>query len=160
MKLYELANNYNNLLELLEDQTIEPEIIKEALNNVEGDLVEKVENICKFIRTMDAQAKALKEEEKRMADKRKSLENRQTYLKTYLFDTMKATGHETIKGNIFTLKIAKNPVSVELESLNDIPEQYKVFKVEADKRLILENLKNGIEIPGCKLKQGEGLRIR
>ncbi|MFR5747044.1 MAG: siphovirus Gp157 family protein, partial [Romboutsia timonensis] len=76
MKLYELTQNYLNLQELLENPEIPAEMIETALNEVGGQIEDKAENIAKLIKTLEADVSGFKAEEKRLADRRKSLENR------------------------------------------------------------------------------------
>jgi hypothetical protein len=160
MKLYELTGNYTNLLELLENPEVPQEVIKESLGELQEEFSVKAENICKLVKSIDLEAKGIKEEEKRLADRRKVLENRVSYLKEYLDDNMKAIGVKKIKGNIFTLSIQKNPASVNIHTTDSIPREYVVVREDFDKKSIKEALKNGIEVPGAELKQTESLRIR
>ncbi|QEK11664.1 siphovirus Gp157 family protein [Crassaminicella thermophila] len=160
MKLYELTENYTNLLDLLENPETPQEVIQESLGELQEEFNVKAENICKLIKSIDLEAKAVKEEEKRLADRRKVLENRVLYLKEYLDSNMKAIGVKKIKGNIFTLSIQKNPANVNIHTTDAIPKEYIVVKEEFDKKAIKEALKRGIEVPGAELKQTESLRIR
>lgn len=100
-KLYELAQNYQNLLELLDNPEIPQDMIREALNGVGEDIEEKAENIAKIIKSIEVDVSGFKEEEKRLSARRKSLENRISSLKQYLDGTMKATGKTKIKGKVF-----------------------------------------------------------
>ena len=45
MKLYELTENYNQLLNYLEDEEVEGSIIEDTLKSIEEPLQEKTENI-------------------------------------------------------------------------------------------------------------------
>ena len=75
--LYELNQNYTNLLEVLETATDENliEMVQGALNEVDGSIKDKVDNCVRFVRNLESDITALKEEEKRLADKRKTIEN-------------------------------------------------------------------------------------
>lgn len=160
MKMYELVGNYYNLMELLENGDIEQAIIEEALNQNKADIEEKAESYCKIIKMLEGDIAAMKEEEKRIATNRRILENRVSMLKANLFESMKATGNKSLKGKVFTLRIQKNPPSLDMEDIENIPEEYKIFRVEANKRAMMEYIKNGGEINGVTLKQGESLRIK
>jgi predicted nuclease with TOPRIM domain len=159
-KLYELTQNYQNLLDLLDNPEIPQDIIQEALNSVGEDIEVKVENIAKLIKSIEVDAKGFKEEEQRLATRRKSLENRIDSLKDYIEGAMRATSREKVKGKIFTLAIQKNAPSVDIVDLEAIPEEYFVVTKELTKKQILEALKAGIEVPGAQIKQTESLRIR
>lgn len=160
-KLYELTQNYNNLLELLDNPDIPKEMIDSALNEVGEEIEIKAENIVKVIKSLEVDIAGYKEEEKRMSDRRKTLENRVTGLKDYLDSAMKATCKERIKGKVFTISYQKNPPSVDIKDAKLIPNKYIIPQETVfNKKLILEDLKAGQEIEGAAIKQTIGLRIR
>lgn len=158
LKLYELTTNYLNLLEL-EDQ-IPTDMLKEALDNVETDLGEKFENIGKLLAEIDSNIAALKSEEQRLAAKRKVLENRHTNIKQYAFDCLKAMGMNKMSTPLFSYTIRKSPGSVGIVNEELIPPEYFQTKFELSKKLILEKLKAGEEVPGAELIVGENLSIK
>lgn len=160
MQLYKLTENYNNLLELLEDETIPQNLIEDSLKDVKGEIEDKAENIAKIVKTLDAEAKALKEEEKRLSDRRKSLENRSKGLKTYLQTSLEAVNLKQVKTQLFTVAIQKNTPSVNIVDEKKIPDNYFVTTKEVLKDLIKKDLKDGKVIDGVELKQSESLRIR
>lgn len=161
MKLYELSNNYQNLLEIMDNPEIPKEEIEKAINEIEDKFNDKAENICKVIKSIELEAKAIKEEEKRLATRRITLENRVKNLKYYLDAEMKATGIKKIKGDIFTLSIQKNVPSVEINNLEVIPLEYFIIQEPMiNKKGIMDKLKSGEVIPGACLKQTESIRIR
>lgn len=160
MKLYELTQNYLNLLDLLENPDIPKEIVESALEEVEGNFEDKAENIVKLIKSIEADIKAYKEEETRLSTRRKTLENKVKGLKEYLESSMIALDKKDIKGKIFTLAIKKNPPSVVIDDLNILPKEYKKIEEKEDKEKIKEDIKKGIEVPGARVEQKESLRIR
>lgn len=161
MKLYELTENYNNLLDLLENEEVPKEMLEEALKSVEGDIEEKLENIAKLVKSIDVDIKGYKDEESRLAGKRKALENKQASLKAYIESSLIAIDKKKFKGKIFTLAIQKNAPSVNVVELMDIPKEYLVYSEPTiDKKAILADLKEGKEVPGAELKQSESLRIK
>lgn len=157
-KLYDLTQNYLNILDL-EDQLTE-EMLKEALESIEGDLQEKYENIGKLIAEMDASIAALKNEEERLYEKRKIMENKKTALKDYAFRNLKLLNIPKLQTPLFAYTIKKNPGSVNVVNEELIPAEYYVTKFELSKKLMLEKLKAGEEIPGAELQQSESLMIK
>ena len=159
-KLYELTEQYNNLLELMDNPDVPQELLDESLNSINDELDVKLENIAKVIKSMEVDVKGLKEEEKRLADRRKSLENKIQNLKDYAENAMRATGVKKVKGKVFTLNIQNNAPSVLIKDLERIPNEYFKVKKEVDKTLLKEKLKEGQVIEGAELQQTESLRIR
>lgn len=160
MKLYELTQNYLNLLDLLENPEVPKEMVESALEEVEGSFEDKAENIVKLIKSIEADIKGYKEEETRLSTRRKTLENKAKGLKEYLEGSMIALDKKDIKGKIFTLAIKKNPPSVVIDDLNILPMEYKKIEEKEDKKKIKESIDNGIEVPGARIEQKESLRIR
>lgn len=159
-KLYELTQNYNNLLELVDNPDVPTEMLEESLNSIGDEIDTKAENIAKVIKSIESDVAGLKGEEKRLADRRKSLEGRIDNLKEYVEGSMRAVGKEKIRGKVFTLGIQRNAPSVDIIDEDVIPEQYFITKKELSKKDILVALKKGEEVPGAAIKQTESLRIR
>ena len=64
MNLYELNQNFNNLIEVLEnteDENIK-ELIKKSMDQLTLETNEKIENIIKYIKNLEAEAEALEKE--------------------------------------------------------------------------------------------------
>lgn len=162
MKLYELTQNYLNLLELLENPDVPEEMVQAALNEVEGNFEDKAENVVKLMKSIEGDIKAFKDEEARLSTRRKSLENKVKGLKEYLEGNLKALGKKEIKGKIFTLRIQKNTPRVVIEDMKYIHPKYikEIRYEEVDKKNIKEDIQNGIEVLGAKLEYTESLRIK
>jgi hypothetical protein len=159
-KLYELTEQYNNLLELVENPDVPQELLEQSLNQINEELDVKLENIAKVIKSMEVDAKGLKEEERRLSNRRKSLENKMKSLKEYVENSMRATSVKKVKGKVFTLCIQKNAPSVEIREEESIPQEYFILEKKLVKKDILAALKEGKEVPGAAIKQTESLRIR
>lgn len=160
MNLYEFTQNYINLQKLLEDETIDKEIIEKAMKEVSEDIEEKAENYAIIMKNLEAEAEALEKEEKRLAARKNSLRNRNKILKDNLENSMKATGKTKFKTKLFLFNIAKNPPGLDIEDEELIPDKYIVYTKSAVKKAIIDDLKQGVIIQGVKLKQTESLRIR
>lgn len=159
-KLYELTEQYSNLMELLDNPEVPQEMLEESLNKINDELDVKLENIVKVIKSMEVDVKGFKEEEKRLADRRKSSENRITNLKEYVEGAMRATGIKKVNGKVFTLGIQKNVPSVDITDENSIPEEYFILEKRLVKKKVLEAHKEGRKVPGTTIKRTESLRIR
>jgi len=72
MKLYELTGSYAVLQQKIEDGA-DSEALAETLEALEGAIEEKVEGIYKVRQNLQAMIDALDAEEKRLAERKKSL---------------------------------------------------------------------------------------
>ena len=158
-KLYELSTGYKNIEYLLENGE-DSEELAAVLNSLDAEIEDKAENIAKLIKNYEADIEAFKTEEKRIAERRRTLENDIKRLKEYLFNNMKLTGKTKFKKGTFSFNIAKNPASVEITNVDIISSDYKTYTEVLDKKAILQDLKDGKDVQGAILKQGESLRIR
>lgn len=159
MKLYELTANYNQLLEMAEE--LDFETFRDTLESVQEAIEDKAENVAKLIKCLEVDAKAIKEEEQRLSDRRRTIENRITNVKEYLQNQMEVAGIDKVKRPTLTVSIQNNPPSVEIADESLIPFDYMIPQPsKIDKKAILTALKDGLIIEGCSMKQGKGLRIK
>ena len=159
MKLYELTSQYKQLQDMADD--LDPMTLKDTLEAIEESIEDKAENTAKLIRSWEAEANAIKEEEKRLANRGKALENNIKYTKERLFEQLRIAGIEKVKRPTITVSIANNPHSVEILDSTLIPSDFIIQKdPEIDKKGLIEAIKRGEEIPGAMLYQGRGLRIK
>ena len=161
MTLYEIERQY---LEILSIDESDPDMLaakKQALDEINESLEIKADNIARFIRNLDADITALKTEEDRLAEKRRVLQNKQTWLKSYLFNVLKELKLQSIKAGIFNISIRKSPPSVAVKDQTLIPQEFFIpVEPKLDLRAIAEKLKAGEQVPGAELTQGESLAIR
>lgn len=159
MRLYELTQNYNQLLDLAE--TLDEEMFRDTLQAIEESIQDKAENMAKLIKCLDADAKAIKEEEQRLADRRRAIENRMNGIKEYLQEQMEIAGIDKVKRPTLTVSIQNNPPSVTVLDESLIPSTYMVPQPpKIDKKGILSALKNGEEIYGVEMTQSRSVRIK
>jgi transcriptional regulator of heat shock response len=159
LKLYELSQNYVQLLELAD--SLDQETFQDTLSSLEEAIEDKAENVAKLIKCLDSDCKAIKEEEQRLVDRRKALENKISSIKEYLQNQMEVAGLNKVKRPTITISIQANPPSVEVMDESLIPSTYMVPQPsKIDKRAILTALKEGEFIPGASIKQSMGVRIK
>ena len=161
-KLYELTEMYQNIWELVGDEEVDLDALEIALGQVEDTLEVKAESMAVLVKSIDGDVSALKEEESRLAKRRKALENKQTNIKLYLENQLKVMGIDKVKTPLFTVALQNNPPSVNILDEDLIPEQYKktVTTTSIVKKDILDALKDGQVVEGAEIKQGKSLRIR
>jgi chaperonin cofactor prefoldin len=150
-KLYELTGHYKNLIDLLDDDSIPQEEIMAAIQQVDGEIVIKAQEMAKLLKNIGSDANAYEIEEKRLKAKRQSLERRYDGIKDYLEGELIKAGVAKVSG-VVPLSFRKSPPSVNVIDAAKIPDNYMVPKpAEPDKKTILEDLKGGKEIPGVEL---------
>ena len=159
MKLYELARSYAELLDRAEE--MESEALVDTLASLQDAIEDKAENIAKFIRNLEADAKIIREEEQRLTERRRAIEAKVDKLKMYLQEQLETAGLQKVKRPTITVAIQANPPSVDVIDETLIPADFLIPQpAKVDKKSILERLKKGEAIPGVTLKQTKGVRIR
>ncbi|MBJ8031050.1 siphovirus Gp157 family protein [Bacillus cereus group sp. N21] len=160
MKLYDLTNNYRELQMMIEDG-VDPSALEDTLQAIEESIQDKAQNTALVIRNLEADVDAIKAEEKRLADRRKAIENNCKNLKDYLYQQMTAVEMKRIKGTIVTVGIQKNPASLDIAEDATVPPEYMVPQpAKVDKKSLLAAVKDGMQWDGITLRQSEGIRIR
>lgn len=158
MNLYELAGNYLEVLDMITDGD---DRYLDTLEALDGAIEHKADNYARVMKTLEMGIEGLKGEEKRLATRRKYMENSVKRMKDSLQNTMIAMDKRKIKSELFTFSIAKNPHRMELLDDTLIPKDYFVPQPDSlDRKKLTDDLKNGLSIDGAKLVQGESLRIR
>lgn len=158
MKLYEIMADMERLCDPYQpfDET--------ALEVLHGELSKKTDSIGGLLRSLSADIESIRFEEKRLAERRTALENRQKDIKDYVLYQMEAHSLDKYKGQLFTLSRHKSPPSLVIDCpVEDLPPEYITVipqRFEANKDKIKEALKNGKEIKDCHLRTSEHLRLR
>lgn len=161
LNLYEITNAFPILMENEEISEENKAQIKEELTLL---LQQKSQNIIGYIRNMELTAEAMKNEEKRISERRKQIENHVVRFKEYVKDCMENNGILKIETGLGTLSTAKSPISVEIINESVIPDEYKteVVTTKIDKKKIADNFKStGELIEGVIIHTGNtSLRIK
>ena len=107
MTLYELTGEFLELFQLMEDPEMDEEALRDTLEGMEGEFDAKIDGWCRVVKSLEADAKALKDESKRLADRGRAIENRITNMKAFMMQSMQTVG-KTEAGELLKAKIQKN----------------------------------------------------
>lgn len=160
MKLYEIAPALRFALDDIEVDPETGEILNaDALHAVEAEAAEKIEATALYLRELDAEAKAAKDEAERILARVKSMQKRSDYLKSRLLEAVHATGN--VKTARVTVSI-RTTQAVQIKQEQAIPEAFttKKITISPNKVLIKETIAAGGCVPGCELIERESVSIR
>lgn len=164
LSLYNITNKFVELMDKVQEGTITEEEYNQLGEELAIQLQEKGSNIIGYTKNIELTINAMKEEEKRIADNRKSLESKLDKFKQYVKDNMEKLGITKMDTELGTLSIAKNPLSVEVENEEEIPSEYKleVVTTKIDKTAIKNHFKEtGEVVDGTKIVDDKtSLRIK
>lgn len=164
LALYELATQYRQLQELADTDDLPPEVIRDTLEGLTGEIEVKSINVAKFILSLEAHADAISDAAKQMAARAQRVRARADSIRAYLLFQMQATGTTKVTCPEFTLAVRSNPPAVCLRDDVELPPEFMVTPEppppRPDKRAILEALKAGKHVEGAWIEQGQRLEIR
>lgn len=163
--LYALSATYQQAFFALADSEFDIETIDNTLEGLEGELVEKAQNVLAYALNLDADAAALKELEGRIARRRKAKEAQAEHMREYLKANMAASGITEIRAldNSFIAKLQiGRDAAVVIDDVTAIPTDYMreipatFAPVKAD---ILKAIKEGYDVPGAHIERRDRLVI-
>ena len=162
--LYELSYDYRRTAEFLDQAEDETEIkyALELITELEVALESKVENTAKLIKSFEAEAEKFKAEAKRLSDKSTSYANKAKSLKEWIHDSFTLNGIERIDGDLFTVSLQNNPLSLSVSDIIEIPDEFiRRPEPTVNKRELLNYIKETGEVfDGVEVKQTRSIRIR
>ena len=159
--IYEIADKYKFIQQMIEEGT-DPEVFADALNTIDGELAEKLENYAMIMTNIQSNIDGKKFEAKRLLERAKAEEESIKRMKQNMQYAMVASGQTKVKGEKFNFTVQKNPPSLKVLDENLVPREYVEVEevIKIDKKAILHELKAGVEISGVEIQQGESIRIR
>ncbi len=144
--LYKVTAEYmrasNSLTELMEEGEIPLDAISNTLEGLMSPIEDIAINIGSHYKNLQAQAKAMKDYETEMRERRKRIEKFADDLKRYLKNAMETCEIKSVKGAEFTISLRKNAPAVFIENEEEVPDEFMRVTSSVDKSLVKEYLKN------------------
>lgn len=160
MTLYEIADQFLELMEMAEDETLDQAIIKDTLEGVECELEDKADSYAKIRMELQGKVDMITAEIERLAAKKATLSNNIKAITKNLENAMLATGKRKFKTNLFSFSIQKNTPAVKIDNEDAIPDEFYVPQnPKLDKRAVAVYLKEN-SCNWAHMEQTESLRIR
>jgi hypothetical protein len=163
--LYEISNNYENILFMLDSLEDSPEMaesLAEALEITSVEFEAKATAYCQIIRQEEASLDAIDNEIKRLQGLKKSRENKIKLLKDRLASAMNIFGKDKADLGIFKLSFRKSEALQVSDNLDyeTIPGIYKKITVALDKLALKKAVKEGLEIEGVSIIENKNLQVK
>ena len=160
--IFKIQSEYQQLVNELIDNggELTPEL-ELNLQITKDNFHSKSENYAFITRQFDAEMDIIDNEIKRLQQAKKTREKAIDRLKANIEMAMNTFEVDKIETPLIKISFRKSE-SVEIEDVNQLPNEYKVIKVTeaADKFKIKDAIKAGIEIIGCYLKTNRNLQIK
>jgi len=155
--LYELTNQYKMLQNFIEENDAEG--FELALSQIEGEVASKLEGYAMVIKNIESDISGIKAEEKRLAERRKTMESNVDRMKQAMQDALLTVEGNRVKTDKFTFSFRKS-TAVKIEDETLIPPQFIETKTEVVKSDLMKMLKDGAQIPGASLIENKSLQIK
>lgn len=159
MNIYQIDAKIEELLMRTDPETGElPEDAIDELTFLAEARDVKIENAACMVINLTAEAKAIREQEKALADRRQSIERRAERIKGYI---EYATAGEPFTSPRVAVKYTKSQVvEIDDDFFEHAPDEYIRQKVEPDKTAIKAALKLGKVIPGAELVEKTNIQVK
>lgn len=161
--IYELTEDYMNLLAMAEDPDIDEQAFMDTLEGIEGALEDKADGYAKVMKQLEANADGLDAEIERLQERKSLMAKNVDRMKSTLQKMMETTGKKKFKTELFSFNIQNNPPSLVMDSedIEVIPMEYLVPQdPKIDKTKIKADIKAGKEITFAHMVTGRSLRIK
>lgn len=158
-----------NILDIPDNQLSEEQsqLINAYMDELAAQESSKVDSFAGFIRKQAAIAEAMKAESDHLKAKAEAINNKIKSLKNHYIAVMRQHGVKKIAGDIYSISVRENTKTeiTDFDALmkyDDGAGMYVTTKLlcAPNKDIIKESLKDGVEVPGCKLEKSYSLNIR
>ena len=166
MTLYDLNVQMQTILEMAEDDELDPQLIADTLEGLEGEVEDKLDSYGIVMNELYMDIEKITVEIKRLTDAKKRISNNIDRMKAAVKASMDLMGKKKVQGNHFTWQIQKNGGKAPLIIDEDmpaisLPEEYQLWDVKLNKEAIRQDLEAGKELPYARLgERGESLRLK
>lgn len=163
MKLYELTRQKQALLDAIAEMDHEDlelsDAVGDTLEALDEAIRDKAEAVASFIFSLQADSAALKQEEQRLAERRRLNDAKIERMKTYLHDMLEDAQLDRVKGLKYTIGFRKSE-KVAVTDVDALPERFLRVKREPNLTALKEALKAGQAFDGVSLTTNKNLSIR
>lgn len=137
----------------------------EAFASLQMEREAKIENIALWYKDLTAEAKAIREEEKALAERRKSAENKAERLKGYLDEALAGESYKSAKVAVSYRRSKAVEISDESAVISELESSgrgdcinYTAPRV--NKVALARLLKDGGAVPGAELVERNNIQVR
>lgn len=132
----------------------------DALDALDMELAEKVENCACWVKNQKALSEAIREEVARLTERRRAIDARVERLKRYMLGAVETAGGrvETARARVSTRRSS----AVVVDCMEALPEAYVTQRVEVspDKAAIRDAVGAGASVPGAHVEQRKTVVIK
>ena len=156
MNLYDIEYEITNCVDSETGEIID----EQRLDALQMAREKKIENILLWIKNLKSEAGAIREEEKKLADRRQSDEKKAESLTQYVQNALNGEKFKTSRV-VVSYRKSEAVIVDDLQLMQETCDEYLKYKdPEPDKAKIKAALKDGITVPGCHLEERQNITIK
>ena len=156
MNLYDIEYEITNCVDPATGEIID----EKRLDALQMAREKKIENILLWIKNLKSEAGAIREEEKKLADRRQSDEKKAESLTQYVQNVLNGEKFKTSRV-VVSYRKSEAVIVDDLQLMQETCDEYLKYKdPEPDKAKIKAALKDGITVPGCHLEERQNITIK
>lgn len=162
--LYQITSDYLQLMQMMEDPEMDPQLLADTMEGIEGELEVKAESYAKVMKNLESDVVGIKAEIDRLSERKKTIEANIKKMKETLQFAMETTGKTKFKTELFSFGIRKNAPAVVMDEpyIENVPERFlKYSDPTINRSAIKEAIQNGEDLEGlAHLEQSKSLTIK
>lgn len=129
----------------------------DALEKLQMERDEKIENILLWIKNLDSDAAQIRAEEKSLAERRHAMEKKAEGLREYVQDALDGQKFQTARVSVSY----RRSNAVVVDDVSKVPSEFLTYKdPELDKTKAKAALKAGEIVDGCHLEERMNMSIK
>ena len=156
MTLYEINEQIQKAIELGFNPETGEILDESALEQLQLDRDEKIENICLFIKDLKAEAAALDAEKKNLDARASVAKKKSDSLSRYLQAMLDGEKFKTARCSISYRKTS----AVIVDDENELPELCIRIRKEPNKTAIKDYINAGVSVPGAHIEDRQSMIIK
>jgi hypothetical protein len=161
MTLYDLTGEYMELLAMMEDPDVDPEVLQDTMEAIGGEIEDKAEAYAVIIGELTTKAAQIEMEIRRLEGWVDSLKGNADRMKNRLMTSMTDLGMKKIETEHYRISVSGNGGKQPLRLTGDVPEEYMCMKPEIDTKKIRAALEDGLALDFAHLgERGTHLTIK
>ena len=160
--LYELDRAVLAVLEnglVFDEETGEILFDEDNFDQLEGERNDKIEAVALYVKSLEAECKAIRAEEKALAERRAVKERKIERLTRYVSDSMIAFGDAKLETTRVALSFRKSE-AVEITNTDALSPDFWKYTATPDKAAIKKAIKAGEIVEGAEIVTRHNLQIK
>lgn len=163
LTLYQLTDEYRQLLELAASEEADEESFAAALADLQGEITTRAVALAQVALNLESFEQQIEAAIEAMSKRANRAKKRAESIRAYLKERMEIASINKVDSPFFALVIRKNPPRLIIAEDALVPRDYLRIvpeRLEPNKPEITKALKSGIEIDGCRLEATTRLEIK